>query len=116
MDELKGASERIVAADGVAPADVAFLKAKTPPFLAEMRAHLREEEEHIPSLLRQHFTEQEEKVIVQRILKAGGLELARLGLPPIMAAASVRSADSFTAVFLTCPSFLTFSPPLFLNY
>ena len=52
-----------------------------------MRAHLKEEEETVPELLRNNFTNEEEGKIVEAILQAGGLALAKKFLPAVLLAA-----------------------------
>jgi len=66
--------------------EIAILKNKTPAFETDMRAHLKEEEGSLPALLRDNFTQEEEGVAVEKIIKAGGLVMAKKFLPAIMLA------------------------------
>ena len=66
--------------------EIAMLKGRIPAFVSDMRAHLREEEETIPVLLRANFTREEEGEIVGRIAQAGGLALTQKFLPAILVA------------------------------
>lgn len=67
--------------------EIASLKNQIRAFEVDMRAHLKEEEEVIPQLLRNHFTHEEEERVVQQISFAGGLEFARKFLPAILLSA-----------------------------
>merc|ERR1711918_53388 len=58
-----------------------------------MGAHLAEEEEVVPSLLREHFTAQEEEQTVQKILASLGYEGNKLFLPWIIEAYNHRGDD-----------------------
>ena len=87
MAEIKKCCTEIVKKGGKGcSAQVATLKEKVPKFEADMKAHLKEEEETVPALLREHFTQEEEGKIVDQILQAGGLALARKFLPAIVLA------------------------------
>ena len=67
--------------------EIASLKNQVVAFEIDMRAHLKEEEEVIPQLLRNYFTHEEEEQVVQQISFAGGLEFARKFLPAILLSA-----------------------------
>lgn len=84
---MKGACESICQKGGKnVSSEISLLKNTIPTFDSDMRSHLREEEESIPSLMRSHFTEVEESKIVDEILKAGGLTLTKSFLPAILLA------------------------------
>ena len=87
MEGMKEACEAICQRRGRdCVGEIALLKGRVPPFVSNMRAHLREEEETIPVLLRENFTREEEGEILGRIGQAGGLTLARKFLPAILLA------------------------------
>lgn len=88
MDNIKKICAQILSKQGKGcGALVAELKKDVPKFDADMRAHLKEEEETVPELLRNNFTHEEEGVIVEQILQAGGLALAKKFLPAVLLAA-----------------------------
>ena len=87
MESMKVACEAICQRRGRdCVGEIALLKGSVPPFVSNMRAHLREEEETIPVLLRENFTREEEGEIVGRIAQAGGLTLTQKFLPAILLA------------------------------
>ena len=67
--------------------EITSLKNQIRAFEVDMRAHLKEEEEVIPQLLRDNFTHEEEERVVQQISFVGGLEFARKFLPAILLSA-----------------------------
>lgn len=88
MAEIKQCCAEIIKKGGKGcSAQVATLKEKVPKFDVDMRAHLKEEEETVPALLRENFTQEEEGQIVEQILQAGGLGLAKKFLPAVLLAA-----------------------------
>ena len=88
MDGIKKVCTQIIDKQGEdCSAQVATLKKDIPKFDADMRAHLKEEEETVPELLRNNFTHEEEGKIVEAILQAGGLALAKKFLPAVLLAA-----------------------------
>ncbi|KAL7543032.1 hypothetical protein ACHAWF_007311, partial [Thalassiosira exigua] len=87
MGVMKKACQTIVAKKGKGCADeIKLMKEKVPAFEKEMRAHLQEEEEIVPALLRDNFTQDEEGVVVERIIAAGGLTMARKFMPAVLEA------------------------------
>ena len=87
MESMKVACEAICQRRGRdCVVEIATLKGSVPAFVSNMRAHLREEEETIPVLLRDNFTREEEGEIVGRIAQAGGLTLTQKFLPAILLA------------------------------
>jgi len=102
MAEIKKCCTEIIKKGGKGcSAQVATLKEKVPKFEADMKAHLKEEEETVPALLREHFTQEEEGEIVDQILQAGGLALARKFLPAILLAVQEWSTDEFYSGFVS---------------
>ena len=87
MEGMKEACEAICQRRGRdCVVEIATLKRGVPAFVSNMRAHLREEEETIPALLRENFTREEEGEILGRIAQAGGLALTQKFLPAILLA------------------------------
>jgi hypothetical protein len=100
MLQMKVACESICQKGGQnCTSEIFLLKNTIPTFVSDMRSHLQEEEESIPSLMRRHFTEEEERKIVDKILKAGGLALTKTFLPAILLSLQLwmtpESYDSF---------------------
>ena len=88
MDDIKKVCNQIMNKQGKGCSSaVKKLKEDIPKFDADMRAHLKEEEETVPELLRNNFTHEEEGLIVEEILQAGGLALAKKFLPAVLLAA-----------------------------
>jgi hemerythrin-like domain-containing protein len=101
MDGIKKVCAQIINKQGKGcGALVAELKKDVPKFDADMRAHLKEEEETVPELLRNNFTHEEEGVIVEQILQAGGLALAKKFLPAVLLAAQEWMSETFYADFV----------------
>ena len=76
--------------------EISLLKNMIPNFVSDMRSHLHEEEESIPARMRDNFTEDEEKKIVDKILKAGGLALTKTFLPAILLSMQLwMTSDSY---------------------
>lgn len=75
--------------------EIALLKNMVPIFEKDMCAHLKEEEETIPGLLRDNFTQEEEGAIVEQILQAGGLEMAKKFLPAVLSAMQEWATSGF---------------------
>ncbi|KAK1736421.1 hypothetical protein QTG54_013021 [Skeletonema marinoi] len=101
MAEIKQCCAEIIKKGGKGcSAQVATLKEKVPKFDVDMRAHLKEEEETVPALLRENFTHEEEGQIVEQILQAGGLGLAKKFLPAVLLAAQEWTTDAFYADFV----------------
>lgn len=80
--------------------EIAFLKTTIPTFVKDMNDHLREEEETIPALLRDNFTQEEEGKIVEKILAGGGLKMTKKFLPAILLAMQEWAKPEFYEVFL----------------
>jgi len=90
LDELKNTEKDFVDSRDdstklLAAADL--LRKRLNAMVEHMLPHLAEEETVIPPLLKQHFTEKEEEVTIQQILKGNGLDGNRMELPWIIAAA-----------------------------
>lgn len=66
-----------------------------PPFCFTLSAHLQSEEELIPPLLRNNFTEAEHEAILMKLQKREGLSGLRLFLPSILAAMNVWGKPEF---------------------
>ena len=82
MDEMLKACETICKKGGKGcEKEIALMKEKADPFVKDMNAHLKEEEETISSLLRDNFTQEEEGAIVEKIIQAGGLLMTKTFLP-----------------------------------
>ncbi len=82
---MKGAYESIFQKGGqICTSEIPLLNNTIPNFINDMRSHLQEEEKSIPSLVRSHFTQEEESKIVATILKADGLALTKTFLPAIL--------------------------------
>lgn len=87
MEKMKDACEIICKKGGKGCGkEIAILKNTIPTFEKDMRDHLREEEQTIPSLLRANFTQEEEGEIVEKILASGGLTMTKKFLPPVLLA------------------------------
>ena len=87
MAEIKLCCAEIIKKKGKGcSANVAILKEKVPKFEVDMKAHLKEEEEVVPALLRDNFTREEEKVIIDQIIQAGGLTMAKKFMPAVLLA------------------------------
>jgi hemerythrin-like domain-containing protein len=71
------------------------LKATVPPFYAEMKGHLKEEEEIVPALLRGNFTAEDEKKILQKIGKREGVSGMRSFFPSVFFAMREWATPSF---------------------
>jgi len=98
MDVIKGHCETILKKDDDGydcASEIAGLKKSVPDFVSNMRAHLKEEEEVVPTLLRTHFTHQEEEEVVQKILQKGGMDEVRAFLPSILLAMKEWAAPEF---------------------
>jgi len=80
-------------------AQVVTLKEKVPKFVADMKAHLKEEEELVPALLRENFTQEEEGQIVEQIIQAGGLAMAKKFLPAVLLSMQEWATDEFYSIF-----------------
>jgi hemerythrin superfamily protein len=52
-------------------------------FCAAMKKHLKEEEELIPPIIREHYTQEEEQPILDKIGQMGGLRDLRTLIPAI---------------------------------
>jgi hypothetical protein len=72
MDEIRDAK------------DYASLKEKVPVFVKEMKAHLAEEEEWWPKLMKDHFTQDEHDVLVDKAVGHLGLFGAKIAIPWIL--------------------------------
>mmetsp|Transcript_47880 Transcript_47880/g.89237 ORF Transcript_47880/g.89237 Transcript_47880/m.89237 type:complete len:304 (-) Transcript_47880:220-1131(-) len=85
LDSIKAHCEAVATANGGpgAAEAIASIRKEVPLFVAEMIAHLKEEEEIIPPLMRAHFTQAEENAVVGQIIQKGGLTEARFFLPSI---------------------------------
>jgi hemerythrin superfamily protein len=97
MLHMKKACETICEKGGKnCVSEISLLKNMIPNFVSDMRSHLHEEEESIPALMRDNFTEDEEKKIVDKILKAGGLALTKTFLPAILLSMQLwMTSDSY---------------------
>mmetsp|Transcript_27729 Transcript_27729/g.59228 ORF Transcript_27729/g.59228 Transcript_27729/m.59228 type:complete len:159 (-) Transcript_27729:246-722(-) len=96
MEDMKETCETIYQKGGKdCSKEVALLKNKIPTFEEGMRAHLKEEEETLPEILRNNFTQKEEIEIVEKILQAGGLALAKKFLPAILLAISEWATSEY---------------------
>jgi hemerythrin-like domain-containing protein len=101
LDKLKETCEVILTKKGINCDDeVKLLQETTPKFCSDMVEHLKEEEEIIPQLLRDNFTKEEESNIVDKIVKSGGLSLARNFLPMILEAMEDWATPEFYDDFM----------------
>jgi len=71
LDSIKAHCEAVATANGGpgAAEAIASIRKEVPLFVAEMIAHLKEEEEIIPPLMRAHFTQAEENAVVGQIIQ-----------------------------------------------
>lgn len=72
MEEIKAAK------------DYATLKEKVPPFVKEMKDHLSEEEEWYPTTMKNHFSQDEERKLVDQAVGHLGLFGAKIAIPWIL--------------------------------
>lgn len=101
MGEIKKCCAEIIGKGGKGcSTHVATLKEKVPKFVVDMKAHLKEEEEIMPALLRANFTQKEEGKIIDKILQAGGLALAKKFLPAVLLAAQEWTTEEFYSGFV----------------
>lgn len=101
MDGIKDHCDKIKHKKGIGCAsEIAGLKKTVPSFVADMREHLKEEEETVPNLLRTNFTHEEEEEAVQKILQKGGMEEVRAFLPSILLALKEWAAPEFYSDFV----------------
>lgn len=93
---MKGACEAICQKGGVdCTTEISLLKNTIPTFETDMRSHLQDEEEMIPKLLRENFTQEEESMIVNEIAEAGGLTLLKTMFPAICASMKLWVTPEF---------------------
>lgn len=96
MQQMKGACEAICQKGGVdCTTEISLLKNTIPTFETDMRSHLQGEEELIPKLLRENFTQEEESMIVNKIAEAGGLTLLKTMFPAICASMKLWVTPEF---------------------
>lgn len=96
MDEMLKACETICKKGGKGcEKEIALMKEKAVSFVKDMNAHLKEEEETIPSLLRDNFTQEEEGAIVEKIIQAGGLPMTKKFLPAVLVAMQEWATPEF---------------------
>jgi len=108
LTDIESVCSAIVDKDGTeCGEEVERLKREVPKFVAEMREHLKEEEETFPPLLRANFTQEEDAAIVQEILKKEGLHGTRIFVPSILAAMDNWATPKFKEDFLA-----SFPPPI----
>ena len=101
MDGMKEACETVIFKKGKDCAnEVSILKHTVPTFVSDMRIHLAEEETNMPEILRENFTSEEEKVIVQKIIQGGGLEMAKVFLPAVILAVEEWGSPQFNKEFM----------------
>lgn len=101
MGSMKNACQKILNKKGKGCVEeVKLLKEKIPSFETDMRAHLKEEEETIPDLLRKNYTQEEEQEIVQKILQQGGLALTKKFLPAVLMAMQEWATKDFYDQFV----------------
>lgn len=101
MGEIKKCCVSIIAMGGKGcRSHVATLKEIVPKFHVDMKAHLKEEEEIVPALLRAHFTQEEEGKVIDKVLKAGGSEMVKKFLPAVLLAAQEWMTEEFYSDFL----------------
>lgn len=108
MNDLHAICETILKRGGKGCGkEIADLKSKIPAFEKDMRAHLKEEEETFPGLLREHFTEEEMDAKIEEMLKEGGVTLMKKFLPAVLAAMQEWCTDEYVNNFLK-----TLPPPV----
>lgn len=101
MGVVKDACQKILNKRGKGCAEeVKLLKEKIPTFETDMRAHLKEEEETVPDLVRNNYTQAEEGVIVEKIIQAGGLAMTKKFLPAILMALQEWATKGFYDQFV----------------
>lgn len=101
MTIIKDVCEKILNKKGSDCAEeITSLKEKIPAFNTDMRQHLKEEEQTIPAILRENFTQEEEGKIVEKILQAGGLTMAKVFLPAVVLAIQEWATKDFYEQFL----------------
>lgn len=79
--------------------EVKGLKDAVPVFVKDMSDHLKEEEEMVPAMLREHFTQKEEEEIIQKILAKEGLAGCRFFVPSILKAMEDWAKPEFRESF-----------------
>lgn len=101
LDKMKETCEVILTKKGIScDNEVKILQETTPKFCSDMLEHMKEEEEIIPKILRDKFTKEEESKIVNKIVKSGGLGMARKFLPLILEAMEVWATPEFYDDFM----------------
>eukprot|EP00563_Minutocellus_polymorphus_P018128 CAMPEP_0197726070 /NCGR_PEP_ID=MMETSP1434-20131217/13382_1 /TAXON_ID=265543 /ORGANISM="Minutocellus polymorphus, Strain CCMP3303" /LENGTH=300 /DNA_ID=CAMNT_0043311883 /DNA_START=31 /DNA_END=933 /DNA_ORIENTATION=+ len=101
LTTIKEVCEKILNKKGKDCAEeIASLKDKVPTFNTDMRQHLKEEEQTIPAILRENFTQEEEGVIIEKILQAGGLSMTKVFLPAVVLAMQEWASKGFYDQFL----------------
>jgi hemerythrin superfamily protein len=87
LDVMRDLADNVVVKKGVDVGnEITELKRLVPSFVKEMNKHLLEEEQAIPPILREHFTEDENEKAVEKVIQKGGLNLARVEVPAIVEA------------------------------
>lgn len=102
LSKIEDICDAIIAKQGKGcSAEIIELQEQVPTFEKHMCNHLEEEEELIPSLLRDNFTREEEDKCVQRILKREGLHGARIFVPSVIFAMQKWAKPEFVEEFLS---------------
>ena len=100
LDEIELVCANVIKKQGIDCKDeIGKLKTNIPVLEKEMRAHLKEEEEVIPQLLRDNFTQAEEQECIEKILKNEGLYGARIFVPAIINAMEHWATPEFNKEF-----------------
>ena len=101
LDEIELVCANVIKKQGIDCKDeISKLKTNIPVLEKEMRKHLKEEEEVIPQLLRDNFTQAEEQECIEKILKNEGLYGARIFVPAIINAMEHWATPKFNEEFL----------------
>ena len=101
LNEIEEICKNVIGKQGKDCQDeIAKLQEKVPTFETEMNAHLKEEEEMIPQLLRDNFTQKEEAPVIEKILQREGLHGCRIFVPAIIAAMKDWATADFVEEFL----------------
>ena len=84
-----------------------LLRRKIQELKETMFAHLAEEESFVPSILREHFTPEEEKQIVDQIIQSLGLSGNKMALPWIIDSLKTwKKPEDVASFYYSLPSFI----------
>jgi len=101
INNIKAVCDSIITKEGKGCSnEIEKLQQQAPIFEKHMLEHLKEEEEMVPPLLRENFTQEEEDKCLQKILKREGLSGLRNFVPPVHFAMQQWAKPEFVEEFL----------------